>query len=342
LQRVLETATASARDRPSDDDGFTGPFFIVGMHRSGTKLLRDLLRGHPRIGVPPAGTQFLPRWVAQWQRFGDLADRARFARFYRWNQRTPYFLYLSQHENGTISEDEWYDRCRTFTPAEVFEALVRRDVEAPPESDIVWGDRSPDYIHQIPLLVSLFPHARVIHIVRDARDRCLSIQRRNGAGIARAAQRWADGVGAARRDGGGLGERYLEVRYEDLIANPERELRRCCDLVGVEFDPSLTTLKFTSEHTGDARGAQEVVAGNTGKYKDALSARTIRRIEEIAGAELRSYGYAVDYDGPARPVSRPAMRIYRLLDGINYVRRQTGRLGVKRNLELQFGRLTRN
>jgi hypothetical protein len=321
---------------------FTGPVFIVGMHRSGTKLLRDLLRGHPRIRIPPAGTQFLPRWLAEWERFGDLSDPACFSAFYRWNRRAPYFLYLSRHPEGTIREDVWYASCRTFEPEDVFEALIRHDVGAPSDSDLVWGDRSPDYINHIDLLAELFPRARFIHIVRDARDRCLSIKRRNAATTVRAAQRWADGVTKARHDGQRVADRYIDVRYEDLLADPELELRRCCDFLGLEFDPSMLTLKYSTEHTGDAKGAREVVAANTRKYLRAMDSRTIHRIEKIAGAALREFGYEVEYSGPVRRVPRPLMSCYRLLDGLNYVRVQARRLGLVRNAQFQLGRLTRN
>jgi len=41
-------------------DIFTGPLFILGMPRSGTKLLRDLLNRNPKIGVPTSETDFIP------------------------------------------------------------------------------------------------------------------------------------------------------------------------------------------------------------------------------------------------------------------------------------------
>jgi hypothetical protein len=326
----------------SADSGFTGPVFVVGMPRSGTKLLRDLLRGHPRIRIPPVETNILPRWVAEWEDFGDLSDPGRFSAFYRWNLRAPYFLYMSRQPAGTIREDAWYAGCRTFEPGDVFEALIRHDIGAPPDSELVWGDKSPDYVNHIDLLAALFPRGRFVHIVRDARDYCLSLMRRSSTNVVRAAQRWADGVTKARRDGQRVADRYIEVRYEDLLADPERELRRCCDFLGVEFDPALLTLRFSTEYTGEVKGAREVVAGNTRKYLRAMDARTIRRIEAIAGAALREFGYEVDYAGPVRRVPRPMMSYYRLLDGFNYARVEARRLGFIRNVQLQLGRLTRN
>jgi hypothetical protein len=321
---------------------FSGPLFVIGMPRSGTKLLRDLLRGHPRIRIPSVETNILQRWVAEWERFGDLSDPARFSAFYRWNLRAPYFLYMSRPPQSRILEEVWYASCRSFAPADVFEALIRHDVGAPPESNLIWGDKSPDYVNHVDLLAELFPEARFIHIVRDARDYCLSLRRRNSAHAARAAQLWADGVMKARQDGQRVTGQYIEVQYEDLLADPERELRRCCDFLGVGFDPSLLTLRFSTEHTGDAKGAREVMAANARKYLHAMDLRTIRRIEAIAGAALREFGYEVEYSGPARRVPGPLMSCYRLLDGLRYARVRGRRIGFLRHAQLQLGRLTRS
>src|SRR3712207_7075395 len=106
---------------------------------------------------------------------------------------------------------------RSFGPAEVFEALVRHDVGAPRGSDLIWGDKSPMYTEHIGLLAELYPQARFIHIVRDARDCCLSAHNAWRKNMVRWAQRWAEGVTKARADGRRIPDRYLEIRYEDLL-----------------------------------------------------------------------------------------------------------------------------
>ena len=60
---------------------FHGPLFVVGMPRSGTKLLRGLLNEHSRIGIPLNETEFLPHWLRSWSAFGDLSSRTAFDAF---------------------------------------------------------------------------------------------------------------------------------------------------------------------------------------------------------------------------------------------------------------------
>ena len=306
--------------------GFAGPLFIVGMPRSGTKLLRALLNRHPLIGVPGVESEFLPWLVRHFARFGDLRERARFDAFYAEMLRHSYFRYRREHGN-LVDAGRWYQACTEFTAAGVFEALMRVEVDAPRGGARIWGDKSPSYIDDIPLLKQLYPAAKVLHIVRDARDYCLSIHKAWGKDMLRAAQRWADGVHKARQAGAALGADYLELRYEELLARTEPELRRVCDFLGVAFEPGMLTLVRPSENLGDARGARQVLDGNRGKFRQAMAPKTIARIEELAGPVLLECGYElVMPPRPARRLSALEMRLAQLRDGVQLAR--TNRSGA--------------
>ena len=280
---------------------FRGPLFIVGMPRSGTKLLRGLLNRHPLIGIPEVETEFLPWLARRIARFGDLRDPARFEAFHRRMMRQTYFRFRRE-QGGVIDARRWHAACREFGAAGVFEALMRLEAHALHGSPRIWGDKSPSYMDDLPLLKRLYPHAKVVHIVRDVRDYCLSMRKAWGKDMLRAAQRWADGVERARREGAGLGEDYLELRYEDLLARTEDELRRVCAFLGVDFEPAMLTLAKPEENRGDARGATRVLSENRGKFSHAMAPRTLSRIEELAGPTLLACGYALAL--PLRPRRR--------------------------------------
>ena len=293
---------------------WTGPLFIVGSPRSGTKLLRDLVRQHPRIGLPPYETEFLPRMAARdWP---DLADSREFTAMYDWVTRFMYFKY-QQDDGRRVTADAWYTACERHDVAGVFEALCRIDGDVPFGSAGVWGEKSPNYREHIPLLNRLWPHVRVVHIVRDARDVALSSEKAWGKHVLRNVQRWADEVAACRRDGQALGERYLELRYEDLLSDPERELTRIAAFLGLEFDERMLTLDKTPENLGETVGALKVVPGNTEKWRERMDARTQRESEAVAGALLSELGYARAFpDEPQRRFSRRQMLRWKLLDGV--------------------------
>lgn len=299
---------------------FAGPLFLVGMPRSGTKLLRALLNGHSRIRVPGVESEFLPWLARRRERFGDLRERARFDAFYAEMLRHAYFSWRREH-GRLIDAQRWYAACADFSAAGLFEGLIRAEVDAPAGSGRIWGDKSPSYIDDLPLLRELYPAAKVLHIIRDARDHCLSTRKAWGKDMLRAAQRWADGVSKARRDGAALGADYLELRYEDLLARTEEELRRVCAFLGVQFEPAMLALQRSTEDLGDARGVRRVLGDNRGKFRHAMERRTLARIEELAGTVLLECGYELVLPPrPPRRLSGLEMRLAQLRDGVQMVR----------------------
>jgi hypothetical protein len=313
-------------------DSFHGPLFIVGMPRSGTKLLRDLLCGHPLVRIPRIETEFFPmlaRYVDA--RGGTLDSRDSFAQFYRWIRRLPYFLY--QQELGrTIPEGTWFDSGGPRTAACLFEALVRWDVGAPFGSPVIWGDKSPSYVTQVAYLATHFPSARFVHIVRDARDQALSSQTVWGKDPLRAAQRWADDVRSGLEQGRSLGARHCWVRYEDLTGNAEGVIGQLCVFLGIGFVPSMLSLARPSENLGTTRGATTVVRGNTGMFRNGMDARTVVAIERIAGSLLRELGYEVENAGTPVRLSAASMRMRQAKDFMALVNRYRVQVGWRRAL----------
>jgi hypothetical protein len=309
--------------------GFEGPLFIVGMPRSGTKLVRALLNRHAGIRIAGIETEFLPWLARHFEHFGELADAESFDAFHRAMSRRSYFEWRRE-QGRPVAAGRWRAACADFSLAGVFEGLIRDDVEAPRGSGRIWGDKSPSYIDDLPLLRALFPAAKVLHIVRDVRDYCLSMRKAWGKDMLRAAQRWADGVRRARADGALLGADYLELRYEDLLGRTEAELRRVCAFLGVEFDPGMLTLEASTENLGDARGATRVVPENRGKWR-AMSPRTLARVEEIAGAVLAECGYELALPPRApRRLSGVEMRRAQLRDAWRLVRADRNGWGLLR------------
>jgi|GEM_PF-1676200 len=100
-----------------------------------------------------------------------------------------------------------------------------------------WVEKTPWNIFAIPSFLESFPEARVIHLVRDPRDVILSLCRRSrDKDPLRAAQHWFTAVAAAQSSRNH--DRVLEVRYEDLCHDSDRELARICAFLGVNFDPA--------------------------------------------------------------------------------------------------------
>jgi Sulfotransferase family len=273
------------------------PIFIVGCPRSGTGLLRDLLRSHPRLTFP-SESHFIPSF---YRGYGDpvSADEARrlagrILRI-RWVRR--WGLPLSP---GDFAAD------RTFRA--VLERFYR--AWATKEGKPRWGDKTPHYVRAIPLLLELFPEARVIHIIRDGRDVALSwlATRLEPRNLFTAAAAWRDLVGEGRQAGRAARPgAYLEIRYERLITDPEPVMREVCAFVGESFLPAV--LRPTGLGpilpAGSPRpprvSEMEVVGGNRDKWRRQMPSKDRVLFETIAGDLLAELGYEIE--GATRSVS---------------------------------------
>lgn len=311
---------------------FDGPLFLVGMPRSGTKLLRDMLNNHPQIAIPAAETELLPAWAADWPTGQSLSS---FDAFQPWAARwqgAAFFTYLREEQRQNIDLRAWHAACPQHDLPGVFEGLVRVAAGARPEG--LWGDKSPGYIAHLPLLWRLWPQARVVHIVRDVRDYVLSMQKAWGKHPVRAAQRWSDRVTEARVEGAARGPaRYHELHYERLITDPAAVLAEVCAFAGRAAAPGMDRLHRPAENLGRAAGATTILADNVARWRTELSPALLDAVEAVAGPTLAAAGYERATRVPERRLGAARLFAAQVQDGVSLVRfdaAERGWLGAAR------------
>jgi hypothetical protein len=320
----------------SPDDCFSGPLFLVGMPRSGTKLLRGMLNEHSQIRFADIETEFLPYWVSRWPQLMPTGSPEQFRRFYSGCLKLPFFVQIAE-QGFHIDSSEWFDACETLTPAGVFEGLMRCCLSIPRSNrSMIWGDKSPSYIRHIALLTAQFPTARVIHIVRDVRDYCLSIHKAWGKNILRAAQRWQDDVANAQNEGRKIGTNYIEVRYEDLLADPRPTLEAIAVFAGVTFEDGMLDPGRAVENLGAARNIRTLVRSNVDKYLTQMSPELVEKIEKIAGPTLRKLGYPCVYLGAPERIAPWRLLVLQGLDGINLIKSGSVGVGLTRSVKFHL------
>jgi hypothetical protein len=208
------------------------PVFIVGCERSGTTMLRLMLDSHPSLAIPNESHFIVSLYPAGWlaarrspvQTLERVLEDESFARW----ELDPMVV----RQLATVTRPSSYaDVIRT-----VFAAYAAR--EGKPR----WGDKSPTYLARIPLLAELFPGAQFIHIIRDGREVAASLASQAWGpptAIAGAAM-WKTRVREGRRAGSRLPPgRYMEVRVEQLVDEPEQVLRTICGFLHEEFAPGM-------------------------------------------------------------------------------------------------------
>src|SRR5215831_13608239 len=211
------------------------PVIVLGVGRSGTTLLRVMLDRNTTLAIPYE-TFFVTALAHRHGRHPNLDDfvddLGRFYQLYEW---------------GIAPEDVRPRLREGMTTGEAIGAIF--EVYAEREGKPRWGDKTPLYMQQLPLLERLFPDALWVHLVRDGRDAALSfLELPEGFSgktwalprtAARFAARWRTEILAARRLGRHSGSRYLELRYEDLVDEPERWLRQVCEQASLTWEPEM-------------------------------------------------------------------------------------------------------
>jgi hypothetical protein len=172
-----------------------------------------------------------------------------------------------------------------------------------------YGDKTPDYVLHLPLLAELFPEARFIHIIRDGRDVALShLNVQFGPNtIEEAAFWWKRFVKRGRAAGRTLGpSRYLEVKYEDLIEQPQVCIEQICGFIDLKPDPAM--LKYYERAREIVRGSafpnahQRLalpITKGLRNWRSQMKFEDVAVFEVIAGDLLSDLGYE-------RAVARPA------------------------------------
>ncbi len=307
----------------------TTPLFIVGVQRSGTSLVREVLRNHPLIALTHAETNLLPALARKIARTGMPETESEFSHLAKWVRRFPYFQHLESKE-ASFTDGAWFEASSSLDAAGIFEAMARLDAGGVSETLRVWGDKSPAYRTDLPLLARLFPNSRVLHVIRDVRDVCLSAQMAWGAHPLRTAQTWASDIETCRADSVELGHRhYLEVQYEALLDNPKHEFSKVCDFLDLEFSADMLKLSGPVDPLGQTADAREVVAHNKGHWKEALPTDTRTQIEGIAGTVMNACGYPLEFGEPQRaPLSSAHLGALRVRDGLYLLNHRRSRWGL--------------
>ncbi len=304
---------------------FKGPLFIVGFGRSGTKLLRAILNANTQITIPNVESNVLPMWIMQENRYGDLSVKQNFKRFYANAVNEPFFIHMKQRRN-VISLNDWYSGCSKHHVEDVFEVMIK--YYSGYTQGQIWGDKSPANTRYISRIKKKFPQSKFIHIVRDVRDCCASAKKAWKSNVYRTAQRWANTVQEARNASFDMRNDYFEIKYEDLIQDPENSIKAICRFLSVAYDKNMLTLNKSTEKFGDAAGSTQIISTNKNKYKEKLTPKEISGIETIARSGLKRHGYVCAFNGPGRPLSKTRMRRYRVQDGAYHIMRNIRDKGV--------------
>jgi hypothetical protein len=301
--------------------------FVVGASRSGTNLVRALLNRHSTLWIsgethyfddlrprlPGSGTVRLE---------GEARDRCE-----------RYFLALSHRafgQEGDPAESRIdAQELRTLagelgsTGDAYFEALCR--LRAQLHGRGRWGEKTPRHVYRIDDLLTAFPEAKVVCLVRDPRAVVASHRDWHGAGkrrgVSESPELEADRRrtrrsfnvllmsllwrGVVRESFAGLERRGPErvriQRFERLAEEPEAEVRELCAWLELEYEPEL--LEIPVVNSSYATTGEGVSAEPVGRWRERLSGSQVGVVQSCCGELMGELGYELE------PVSVSPLRL---------------------------------
>jgi len=271
------------------------PFpFFVGRGRSGTTLVRAIFDSNSQMAVPNE-SWFVASMALNRKRYEvaggfevqtyltDLFDRRGFL---SWG------LDLNQFRVHMVSAD----------PSSLADAIrATYAYYAASKGKHRFGDKTPVYVLAIAPIASLLPESKFVHVVRDGRDSALSYKEVpwGPRTIDEAAFRWRRAVKKAREAAGEIGrERYLELRYEDLVSDPTSVVKTVCGFIEVPFEESMLNyferadqVTALMRHPQTRAGIFKPISSGMRDWRTQMSAVDVSHFEAIAGSALGDYGY---------------------------------------------------
>lgn len=219
--------------------------FIVGCPRSGTTLLRVILDSHPQFCAPDESL--------------FLGDMSKIVGRY-WGHLETYGL-----ERGEVLQN-----IRDFFLSfhHHFCALTGKPR---------WVEKTPSYEKHLEFINELFPSCKVIYVLRDGRDVAASHRENWGReGFFRSLYQWPLTVRERHHYAGIVGaERFLEVKYEELVSNPRPVLEGLMEFLEADWDNALLNSSayqhVTKVSHGSDRPMNPVTPKKIGSWKGRLA-----------------------------------------------------------------------
>ncbi len=284
------------------DDVFGGepPIFVHGISRAGGTLVTTILDAHPQVAM---SYELYPQLLegadadALTRRFGKASSVRSAAGKLEPDAKT-FFLRAERSglEPGEIAGalrggDLSSAKGRVTFVARLARAKMRKLGKS--RWGVKCGSDYDDY-------VALWPGALFVGLLRDGRD-VLASQQKTGSfdrDPAHIADAWAEDVARFQALLDDPSVHALQVRYEELVADPEPQIARLASFVGVDLDPKMlrhheeALTVFDAHHLSMDRITLPIDASQVGRWTRDVSRDDLDVFWSHAGRAMEAAGYA--------------------------------------------------
>lgn len=270
------------------------PVYVAGQERSGTSLMYALLASHPNIAM----TRRTNLWTHFYDQYGDLSEpenlNACLEMLGLYKRIRPLKLDPARVRNEFHQGEQTYGRLFAIIEGHYAERLGKPR----------WGDKSLHTERYADAIFAAYPHATILHMMRDPRDRYASALTRwevNRSGVGGGAAVWLSSVKLANQNQKKYPERYKIVRYETLASEPEETLRDICAFIDEPFDPVMLTMNGAKSFRDEGGNSSyttykpgRISTRSIGRFRKVLSKRQINFLQLLCSKEMKALDYQLE------------------------------------------------
>lgn len=288
---------------------------FIGTQRSGSNLLRLMLNQLSAISAPHP-PHLLNTFIPHIDNYGRLESAESFKVLVRdvlaWIRANPVaWTYWETSEKDII------EKVHSNSIESLFAAIY--EIKALRDEAELWCCKSLANVQFADRLEANGIHPTYLHLVRDGRDVACSFKNAivGPKHIYHLAKKWSHEQKLAYDVGLKFPERYILVKYEDLIENPSAQVERICAAIGITYSDQVMDYYKSKESEVTANSGEmwknvvnPVISDNRYKYPERLLPEEIILFNQIAGKELRQYGYDVKSNDEAIEIGSSQIQRY--------------------------------
>jgi hypothetical protein len=295
--------------------------FIVGVARTGSKIYTNILNEYSQINVTSELHFLCPRWIRKDFRYHlrksvgyiDSPNKVRdlINLMYSgklngtfWVQKSSNASYSPNNINALdkeVLEQEILNS--TKSDKEIFRVLVEQHMIA--RNKKRGGAKFPVDISFVPVLMDWFPQSQFIHIIRDPRAIYASMVLRDMNTYSMLGNMKKFSIGIKRlfylrrqykqavrihNNCKNMNNYYLS-RFEDIVTNPEKNLRKLCAFLQIDFNDNMLYPAIRDSSYKKTERKKGFDTKTLSRWKDQISPRKERLIKLLLKNEMNEMGY---------------------------------------------------
>jgi len=289
---------------------------MIGTQRSGSNLLRLMLNQLPEVFAPHPPHVFVV-FSPLVQYYGNLEEDANFKTLLN-DVCTLIELNPVPWTEVDLDRDVLFNMCANRSLLEIFVKI--NELQCIEKGKTTWCCKSLETVYYIQNFKREHFSPYIIYLLRDGRDVAVSFKKAiiGEKHIYHLAQKWKkDQELAISYIEQTPKDKYIILKYEDFILEPEKYIKEICKLSDIHYAPSVMDYYESEESKKTADSgkmwenvAKPVMKDNTKKYKNALTETDLYIFESVAGHILDKFGYEREVKSATNGFSPDEIKVF--------------------------------